>query len=73
MNNRETTAGGSGDEPDREPNRQDDAAEAALIRKVMREQERHREGGVDPELVEADPELAEADLEPAEADDEAEA
>lgn len=50
--------GSSGDEPDRQPDLQDDAAEAALIRKVMREQERHREGGVDPEL--ADDEDAEA-------------
>ena len=57
MSDQETTPGSSGDEPDGEPDRQDDAAEAALIRKVIREQERHREGGVDPELAEADPEL----------------
>ena len=62
MSDREPTPGSSGDEPDRapdrEPDQQDDAAEAALIRKVMREQERHREGGIDPELAEdeqADP------------------
>ena len=30
----------------------DDADEAALIRKVLRAQERHREGGIDPELDE---------------------
>ena len=54
MSDREPTPGSSGDEPDREPDLQDDAAEAALIRKVMREQERHREGGVDPELDEGD-------------------
>jgi hypothetical protein len=53
MDDRETTSGSPGDEPDAEPDRQDDAAEAALIRKVIREQERHREGGVDPELAEA--------------------
>jgi hypothetical protein len=32
------------------PDEPDDAAEAELIRKVLRTQERHREGGVDPEL-----------------------
>ncbi len=52
MSDREPTPGSSGDEPDSESDRQEDAAEAALIRKVMREQERHREGGVDPELAE---------------------
>ncbi|HEX9066568.1 MAG TPA: hypothetical protein VF843_15780 [Streptosporangiaceae bacterium] len=29
-----------------------DAAEAELIKKVLRTQERHREGGIDPELAE---------------------
>lgn len=52
MSDREPTPGSSGDESDSESDRQEDAAEAALIRKVMREQERHREGGVDPELAE---------------------
>ena len=58
MSDQETTPGSSGDQPDGEPGLQDDAAEAAMIRKVMREQERHREGGVDPELAEADDEDA---------------
>jgi hypothetical protein len=35
-----------------QPDESDDAAEAELIRKVLRTQERHREGGVDPELDE---------------------
>lgn len=52
------------------PDEPDDAAEAELIRKVLRTQERHREGGVDPELDQAaepghaaEPEQA-ADAEP---------
>jgi hypothetical protein len=32
----------------------DDAREAALMRAVMRAQEKHREGGVDPELDDDD-------------------
>lgn len=40
----------SGDEPGERPDLADDAREAAMIRKVLRLQERHREGGVDPEL-----------------------
>jgi hypothetical protein len=36
----------------------DDAREAALMREIIRAQERHREGGVEPELddVAGDPE-----------------
>jgi hypothetical protein len=57
MSDRDPAPGTTSDEPGKEPDVQDDAAEAALIRKVMREQERHREGGVDPELAdEEDPE-----------------
>ena len=40
----------SGSEPDVA-----DAAEFAKMRAVMRAQEKHREGGVDPELEDADP------------------
>jgi hypothetical protein len=40
----------SGDEPGKDPDVQDDAREAALMREVLRAQEQHREGGVDPEL-----------------------
>jgi hypothetical protein len=44
--------GNSGDEPADEASLLDDAArEAALIRKVLRAQEQHREGGIDPELA----------------------
>jgi hypothetical protein len=43
--------GNSGDEPADEASLRDDAREAALIRKVMRAQEKHREGGIDPELA----------------------
>jgi hypothetical protein len=32
----------------------DDAHEAALMREVLREQEQHREGGVEPGLEEPD-------------------
>jgi len=38
------------DEPDDEAGLRDAAREAALIRKVLRVQEQHREGGIDPEL-----------------------
>jgi hypothetical protein len=31
----------------------DEADEAALMREIIRKQERHREGGVEPELAEA--------------------
>ena len=51
MSDREPASANTGDEPLSQPDLQDDAAEAALIRKVMREQERHREGGIDPELA----------------------
>lgn len=49
MSDPEPTPGSSGDEP-RDEAGLDDAREAALIRKVLRVQERHREGGIDPEL-----------------------
>jgi hypothetical protein len=49
MSDREQAPDSSGDEPHGEADLQD-ATEAALIRKVLRVQERHREGGVDPEL-----------------------
>jgi hypothetical protein len=35
-----------------EPDAQDEASEAALMREVLRTQEQHREGGVEPELDE---------------------
>jgi hypothetical protein len=50
MSDQEQAPGSSGDEPDDEASLPDDAREAALIRKVLRVQEQHREGGIDPEL-----------------------
>jgi len=58
MNDQTSTPGGSGDEQSQEPDVLDDAREAALLRDLLRAQEQHREGGVEPELddVDADPE-----------------
>jgi hypothetical protein len=56
MSDQEQTPGNSGDEPDNDVRLPDDAREAALIRKVLRVQEQHREGGIDPGLdVDDDP------------------
>jgi hypothetical protein len=54
-----TSASGSGDELGGEPDELDEAREAAMVRGVMRAQEKHREGGIDPEL-----ELDEPDADP---------
>ncbi len=53
MNDREPAPGGSGEQGP-EPGELDDAREAALLRDLLRVQERHREGGVEPELDDAD-------------------
>ena len=45
MSEREPAPGSSGDEPGNDSDVQDDAREAALMREVLRAQERHREGG----------------------------
>lgn len=37
-----------------EPDPQETAREAAMMRKVIRDQERHREGGIEPELADDD-------------------
>ena len=50
MSDEGQTPGNSGDEPDDDVRPPEDAREAALIRKVLRVQEQHREGGIDPEL-----------------------
>jgi hypothetical protein len=50
MSDQQQAPGRSGDEPDDEAALRDAAREAALIRKVLRVQEQHREGGIDPEL-----------------------
>lgn len=55
MSEREPATGSPGDTPGNEPDALD-AREAALMRQVLREQERHREGGVEPELDRADEE-----------------
>jgi hypothetical protein len=51
MTEREGALDESGNEPGDEAS---EADEAALIREVVRMQERHREGGVDRDLGEAD-------------------
>jgi hypothetical protein len=38
------------------PEGEDDAREAAAMREILRRQEEHREGGVEPELEEPDEE-----------------
>jgi len=58
MSERPSTAGSSKDELNGQPDALDAAREAALIEDVIRVQERHREGGIEPELehVDTDPE-----------------
>jgi hypothetical protein len=41
---------GSGQKPGNAPEQLDEAREAAMMREILRRQERHREGGVEPEL-----------------------
>ncbi len=50
MSERESAPGSSGDQPGNDSHVLDEAREAALMRQVMRAQEQHREGGVEPEL-----------------------
>ena len=52
MSERAPAPGSSGDEPNGEPGALDDTHEAALMREVLRAQEQHREGGVEPGLDE---------------------
>jgi hypothetical protein len=54
MSDQASAPGGSGGEADSMPESAADDGEAALMRKVMRMQERHREGGVDPDLDDPD-------------------
>lgn len=58
MSDQTSTPGNSGDEQRQEPGELDDAREAALLRDLLRVQEQHREGGVEPELdgTDAEPE-----------------
>ena len=50
MSDREPAPGSPRAEPGHGPGGPDEADEADLMRKVMREQEEHREGGVEPGL-----------------------
>jgi hypothetical protein len=52
MGEAEQVPGSSGGKPGQDPDAADEAREAALMREVLRTQEQHREGGVDPELDE---------------------
>src|SRR5215472_2902210 len=61
MSEQTPAPGGSGDEPTSEPEVMDEAHEAAMMRAVMRAQEEHREGGVDPDLDDAPASGPEAD------------
>ncbi len=54
MSDQASVPGGSGGEADARPDEAAEDREAAMMRKVMRMQERHREGGVDPDLDDAD-------------------
>lgn len=54
MSDRASEPGGSGGEADSGPEMAAEDREGAMMRKVMRMQEGHREGGVDPELDDAD-------------------
>jgi hypothetical protein len=58
MSDRASTPGSSGNDLSEKSDRLDDAREAASMREIIRAQERHREGGVEPELddVDGDPE-----------------
>jgi hypothetical protein len=53
MGEREQAPGSSGEKPGEGPDVLE-GREAALIREVLRRQEQHREGGVEPGLDEAD-------------------
>jgi hypothetical protein len=50
MSDQAAAPDGSGGEADDRPEAADEDREAAMMREVMRMQERHREGGVDPDL-----------------------
>jgi hypothetical protein len=61
MSDQASAPGGSGGAAESKPEATAEDREAAQMRKVMRIQERHREGGVDPDLDDAD---ADDDQEP---------
>ena len=61
MSERAPTPGSPGAEPNDESGEMDDAREAALMREVLREQEQHREGGVEPGLQDPDTQTGSSD------------
>ena len=54
MSDQASAPDGSGGEAGSGPDVTAEEHEAAMMRKVMRMQERHREGGVDPDLDDTD-------------------
>jgi len=54
MSDQASEPDGSGGAAESRPELTAEDREAAMMRKVMRVQERHREGGVDPDLDDAD-------------------
>src|SRR5258707_14880999 len=58
MSDRAPAPGSSGNDLSGKSDRLDDASEAALMREIIRKQERHREGGVEPELDDVDGDTA---------------
>jgi hypothetical protein len=48
----EQVPGSAGEKPGQDPDVAEEAREAAMMREVLRTQEQHREGGVEPELDE---------------------
>jgi hypothetical protein len=54
MSDRASTPDSADNNLSEKPDQLDDAREAALMREIIRAQERHREGGVKPELDDVD-------------------
>jgi len=54
MSDQASAPGGAGGAAESRPEATAEDREAAMMRKVMRIQEEHREGGVDPDLDDAD-------------------
>jgi hypothetical protein len=52
MGEPEQAPGNSGEKPGHDPGVADEARDAALMREILRTQEQHREGGIEPELDE---------------------
>ena len=52
MDEPEQPPGSQGEKPRQVPGAEDEAREAVLMQEILRRQEEHREGGVEPELDE---------------------